>query len=267
MKNSDSIKLAHIVLLSLFISLLFSFSCKNSDTQYDFYQIKIYHLNDKAQEAVMDKFLKEAFIPAVHRAGITKIGVFKPVEGDTIAGNVIIVFIPFKSLKQFEDLPLVLAKDSEYNASGKDYIDAPYNNPPYGRIESIILKAFVEMPQYAVPSYNSKPAERIYELRSYEGATEKIFQRKVEMFNKGGEVKLFQKLGFNAVFYAEVISGSTMPNLMYMTTFSDMKSHDEHWNAFRNAPEWKELSGREEYRNTVSRAVIYLLHPTDYSDI
>jgi hypothetical protein len=35
----------------------------------------------------------------------------------------------------------------------------------------------------------------------------------------GGEVPLFVRLGFNAVFYGEVIVGSHMPNLMYMTTF------------------------------------------------
>ena len=37
-------------------------------------------------------------------------------------------------------------------------------------------------------------------------------------------------------------TGNQMPNLMYMTTYADMKSHDEHWKAFRNHPEWKRFS-------------------------
>ena len=86
------------------------------------------------------------------------------------------------------------------------------------------------------------------------------------MFNQGGEIKLFNSLDFNAVFYAEVISGSTMPNLMYLTTFSDKASHDAHWDAFKNHPDWKKLSALDEYKNTVSRSVIRLLYPTDYSD-
>jgi hypothetical protein len=53
---------------------------------------------------------------------------------------------------------------------------------------------------------------------------------------------------------------------MYMTTFSDMKSHDEHWKAFSSDPEWKKLSGLEEYKNTVSLHLIHLLHPVSYSD-
>ena len=86
------------------------------------------------------------------------------------------------------------------------------------------------------------------------------------MFNEGGEIKLFKSLDFNAVFYAEVISGSTMPNLMYLTTFADMTAHDAHWNAFRDHPDWKKLSAKSEYQHTVSKSVKLLLYPTDYSD-
>jgi hypothetical protein len=86
------------------------------------------------------------------------------------------------------------------------------------------------------------------------------------MFNAGGEVTLFDRLQFNSVFYAEVISGSKMPNLMYMTTFSDLESHDAHWDAFRNAPEWLELKDQPKYQNNVSHADIMLLYPTEYSD-
>ena len=51
--------------------------------------------------------------------------------------------------------------------------------------------------------------------------------------------QFFEKLGFNAVFFGDVISGSDMPNLMYMTTFVDRESRDAHWTAFVDSPEWK----------------------------
>lgn len=57
-----------------------------------------------------------------------------------------------------------------------------------------------------------------------------------------------------------------MPNLMYLTTFSDKKNRDEHWNNFVESPEWKRLSAMEKYKNTVSHADIMLLYPTEYSD-
>ncbi len=122
----------------------------------------------------------------------------------------------------------MLEKDPVYQQAGKAFLDAPYNNPPFDRYESILLKAFTNMPQFRVPSFTTPAAERIYELRSYESATDAKAAKKIEMFNEGGEIAIFEKLGFNAVFYGEVLAGSQMPNLMYMTTFADMKSHDEH---------------------------------------
>ncbi len=110
-------------------------------------------------------------------------------------------------------------------------------------------------------------SERVYELRSYESASEKIFANKVQMFNQGGEISLFDRLGFNAVFYSQVIFGSKMPNLMYMTSFENMPSREEHWKAFGADPFWKTLSGSKEYQNNVQHSDIYFLRPTVYSDL
>lgn len=240
---------------------------KVSAARQEFYQIKIYVFNNKTQENRIDKYLKEAFLPALNRAGITKTGVFKPVESDTAYGKRIYVLIPFKSMTQFLKLSDILEKDVQYKETGKDYLDALHNDPPYDHIESILLKAFIDMPRLQIPQHATSPSERIYELRSYKSATEKLYNKKVHMFNQGGEIKIFEKLKFNAVFYGEVLSGNSMPNLMYMTTFANKAARDEHWDTFRADPDWKTLSGLKEYENTVSRSQIFFLFPTDYSEI
>ena len=86
------------------------------------------------------------------------------------------------------------------------------------------------------------------------------------MFNKGGEIALFKRLGFNAVFYGEVMAGSKMPNLMYMTSFDNMQSRNDHWKTFVDDPEWKKLSAMPEYQHNVSHIDISFLYPTEYSD-
>ena len=215
----------------------------------------------------MDNYLKNAYIPALERAGIEKVGVFKPIESDTVSGNIIIVMVPFKCLDQFDELPALLNNDAQYQADGKDYIESAHDLPPYARIESILLRSFRFMPEFHVPDHSTSTGEQIYELRSYEGATEKLYERKVEMFNEGGEMALFDKLEFNAVFYSEVISGSHMPNLIYMITFENEKSRQEHWNAFGNHPDWNEMKELERYANTESHIDRWLLHPTEYSGI
>ena len=232
----------------------------------DFYQIQVYHLSGKVQEQSVDNFLKLSYIPALHRAGIKSVGVFKPIASDTASGKQIIVWIPLSSLNQIDKLQLLLCNDKIYQTSGTDFLKAPFDQVPFKRKEAILLKAFPNAPKFQIPKFTTKPSERIYELRSYEGPTEYLFAQKLKMFNEGGEIKLFKTLDFNAVFYAEVISGSIMPNLMYMTTFADMPAHDAHWKAFVNHPDWKILSSLPEYQHTVSRIVKILLSPTDYSD-
>jgi hypothetical protein len=231
-----------------------------------YYEVRLYRINSSAQEALTDSYLKDAFIPALHRAGIPTIGVFKPVAADTAYGKLIYVFIPYKTLDQYEMLPDKLKKDQAYALAAKPYIDAPYNAPPFVRYESILSKAFTHMPEYRIPTFTTPKSERIYEYRSYESATEAKADKKIEMFNEGGEIEIFEKIGSNPVFFAKVISGSLMPRLIYMTTYADMKSHDEHWAAFRNHPDWKRLSSMEEYKNTTSKVKPFLLHPTEYSD-
>jgi hypothetical protein len=231
-----------------------------------FYEIRIYRVNKPSQAETTEKYLKDSFIPAMHRAGISTIGVFKPVETDTAYGKLVYVFIPFKILDQYLKLSETLDNDKVYQESGREFLDAPYNNPPFARYESILLKAFTHMPQFRIPAYTTSPAERIYELRSYESATEAKAAMKIKMFNEGGEIGIFEKVGSNAVFYAQVLMGSLRPRLMYMTTYADMKSHDEHWNVFRNHPDWVTLKAQKEYQNTTSKTNPYLLHPTDYSD-
>ncbi len=248
----------------IFLTILFN---SVSVIARDYYQIKVYNLENKAQENMVDAYLKDAYLPALHRAGIKTVGVFKPIEENPAVGTKIFVFIPLKSLGQLETLEDKILKDKEYLMNGQAYLDAKHDNPPFVRIESILLRAFEQQPEFFVPKYDTPKGEQIFELRSYQGPTEKLWHQKVHMFNEGGECALFKKLGFNAIFYGEVLSGSAMPNLMYMTSFADRKSNQEHWDAFRNHPDWNALKDKSEYANTVSHIDKWLCHPTAYSDI
>ena len=263
MKN-NYLKFPVFVILCILSFLLKGCSSQPAGER-DYYEMRIYHYSSPSQEAMIDNYLEKALLPALHRAGIPVAGVFKPVESDTVNKNLVYVFIPYQNLEEWTGLPAKLEADQEYAAAGRDFLDAPYNNPPFDRYETVIAQAFSNMPRYRIPSYDTPRSERIYEYRSYESATEAKAAKKIQMFNEG-EMQIFEKVGSNAVFYAKVISGSQMPRLLYMTTYADMKSHDEHWAAFRASDEWKEMSGLEEYRNTVSKANPFLLYPTSYSD-
>ncbi|RKN81521.1 NIPSNAP family protein [Ulvibacterium marinum] len=246
------------------ITVIFSLSLHAQAREY--YQLKIYSFETDAQQQTTDDYLKTAFLPSLKRLGIQNVGVFKPHPTDEGTPKQTYVLIPFKSIVEFGLLDDTLAKDKTHQETGKTYLEAAHDKAPYTRIESIFMKAFVDMPQMEPSKLEGPRKDRIYELRSYEAATENLYRKKVDMFNAGGEVNLFDQLDFNAVFYAEVLSGANMPNLIYMTTHANREIRDSNWKAFVESAEWEKLKVMPKYQNTVSRNDTRLLYPTEYSD-
>ena len=230
-----------------------------------YFELKVYHLKTARQVAVVDSFLQHQYVPQLHAAGVGTVGVFRAIGNDTATDKRLYVFTPYASLSQWEKLRQTSAP--KLLAAGGTYENAPYTSPAYGRLETVFLKAFDDMTALLAPKLATPKAERVYELRSYEGASEKIFRNKVQMFNAGGEIKLFNRLGFNGIFYGEVLFGAKMPNLMYMTSFANKADRDAHWKAFGDDPEWKRLSALPEYQNNVSHIDITFLQPANYSDL
>jgi len=251
------------IIIAVFFITCFLISGKSFSN--DIYQITVYHFKDAQQEITLDTYLQTAYLPALHRKQIKNVGVFKPIANDTAADKIIYVIVPLKSLTNIQTLQGALDKDSIYVEAGKSYLTASYQNPPYVRMEKIILSAFDKSPAMNLPKLSDDKKDHVYELRSYESATENYHISKVKMFN-AGEINIFSKLNFNAVFYADVIAGSKMPNLMYLTCFENMTEHDAHWKSFSDDPDTKKMFAMDEYKNNVSKADIILMHAASYSD-
>ena len=257
-------------LVLIVISCLFftssSFTTTDKTPRGEYYQLTIYHTKNAEQLSATNAYLKNIYLPALHKNGLTNIGVFSSIDNDTAIDKKLYVLVPFASLQKFETLMNAISTGTLVKNDTSAYTNAAFNKAPYERMETVLLKAFRDMLQLKKPALTAPVTERVYELRSYEGPTEKLYQKKVTMFNEGGEVNLFNRLQFNAVFYAEVLIGSHMPNLMYMTTFNNKTERDEHWKNFVNDTTWKRISVLPEYLNTVSKADIFLLRPAEFSD-
>ncbi len=226
-------------------------------------QLRVYHFQNAQQEQQLDQYLGNAYLPALHKLGFKQVAVFKPLKNSENTDKLIYVLTYSERLENFAKLDVNLEKDKQYLEAGKAYLDLAHSNAPFQRIETILMRAFDGMPFVELPKLKAAKSERVYELRSYEGPTEKLAANKVSMFNNG-EIDIFKKLNFNAVFYGQVIAGSTMPNLMYLTTFENMADREEHWKAF--GPLYKPMSEMPQYQNNVSKNVTILCAPTAYSD-
>jgi len=262
----NKFKSAYFILTVLFCGVIFQSWTPPPKAEREFYQLTVYHFNDAAQEKKIDNYLQNALLPALHKINIKNIGVFKNRSNDTLADKTMYVLIPVRALEEIMKISSKLNTDRDYQAAGADYLNAVYTSSPYSRMETILLHAFSLAPELQLPKLSGERKDRVYELRSYESATEKIFKNKVHMFNEGDEIGLFKRLNFNASFYAEVIAGGKMPNLMYMTCHENKTERDANWKNFVDDPYWKKLSAMPEYQHNVSHIDISFLYPTEYSD-
>jgi hypothetical protein len=263
--NKKILMLATILSLIILLPLA-SWTEAEKKNKREFYQLKIYHYNTMQQEQMLDDYLQNALLPALHKNNISKVGVFKAVANDTATDKTVYVLMPFKNLDAVSKTAEKIIADADYQTTGAAFINAHYKTPAYLREESILLKAFSLAPQMQIPFLKAAKKDRVYELRSYESPSEKIFKNKVHMFNEGDEIGLFKRLNFNAVFYSEVIAGNKMPNLMYMTSFENMEDRNAHWKAFGSDTAWVKLKSMPEYQNNVSHIDITFLRGVAYSD-
>ena len=252
----------------LIVCLLLNVICISVMAQKDIYEIRTYLLKSEDQVQATDQYLKDAYLPAMHRLGFHSIGVFKPLANDTAAIKKIYVLVTYPSVDNWRKTKISLQNDKQYQSAAKPFAEADTNKLPFSRIESALLEAFPDHIKLTPPSIKVN-GETIYELRSYESPTDMLHFKKVTMFNKGGEIVLFKRLDFNAVFYAEVLSGGHLPNLMYMIVFENSASREAHWKSFGAAPEWKKLTADPFYESNISVSHIdsILMHRTEYSDL
>jgi len=227
----------------------------------DYYELRRYEIETKAQKAGMDTFLRDAAIPALNRIGIDPVGVFYPWEGL----SPIYVLLRHKSFNSFVGLTQRLGDDEEFMQAGAAFLDAPSDNPAYKRMTSSLMIAFEGMPHLETPI---KKSGRVLQLRTYESPSIKTGQKKIEMFNTA-EIDIFRKTGLNPVFFGETLVGAKMPNLTYMLLFNDMDERKANWKRFGSSAEWKALRALPEYadKKILCGITNLYLKPADYSQI
>lgn len=236
---------------------------KKSDRQL--LELVQYHMLPGNKKKVMNDFLANAMIPACARIGVGPVGVFEPVHG--VDSLTLFVLIPFQSFESFATSSAKIQADPEFQKASESFYNMPLNDPPYMRMESSLLLAFQDAPKVEVSPLVAEKKSRVFEMRIYESHNGKMARKKVEMFNKGGEISIFRQAGLQPVFFGETLVGQRMPNLTYMVMFPDWAAREKAWDTFRNHPDWKKLSADPYYADTVSNITDLILRPTAYSQV
>src|SRR5580658_7451537 len=205
----------------------------------EYYDLRRYQLTSGPGTKLTDSYFGDALIPALNRLGIGPVGAFSVYFGPETPASYLLM--PSSKLETLVMADLELAKDPVFVKAGAPFWDAPAASPPFIRIESSLLRAFVGYPRVTPPASAAAKGKRLYQLRQYQSPTNADHVRKVEMFH-AGEFEIFKNAGAHAVFYADTLIGPRLPNLTYMLSFPDMASLESAWDKFGADPDWKKLS-------------------------
>ncbi|MBT9331769.1 NIPSNAP family protein [Paracidobacterium acidisoli] len=232
----------------------------------EFYQLRRYQLESGPQSRLTESYFGDALIPTLSRMGMGPVGAFKVDYGPETPTFYLV--IPGSSVETLATLDLRLAEDEEFLKAADPYWNAPANAPAFRRIESSLLEAFQGWPKLTPPPAAATKGKRIYQLRTYESATNRDHTRKIEMFHSG-EFEIFQRSGFQQVFFGDTLIGPKMPCLTYMLSLGSPAELEPKWAAFFGDPQWKKLAADPHFsfEPTVSNVTNLLLSPLSVSQV
>ncbi len=234
-------------------------------TARQYYEVRTYSLGEKGDEAALDQYFRDALLPALERQGIGPVGVLHDPQAEA-ADRQLVLILPYDSPAQLTAVQPGLDADAEYQKAAAEYLNRPADQPAFARVSSELLWAFECMPQLKVPAEVAAGKDRLYELRVYESASERLGALKVDMFNNG-EVPIFLDSGIRPVFFGQAIVGPQQPNLTYLTVYENDEVRQAGWKAFLAHPDWATLKATPKYANTVSKIHKHILHAKPYSQL
>jgi hypothetical protein len=235
------------------------------DDEPEYYELRRYRLLYGPKEKLVHDFLGEVAVPALNRIGIGPVGAFNVLYGPNEPS--LYVLLPHRDLASVATARRRLAEDEAFRREGAGFLDVPLSDPAYVRVESSLLRAFAGMPRLEVPPQAAANGPRLFELRTYESHSDPAALRKIEMFDRGGEIAIFRRTGLRPVFFAETLIGQALPNLVYLLVFDDLAARDAAWDRFSKDPDWEKLAADPYYADTVSAISDFILKPTAYSQV
>jgi hypothetical protein len=228
-------------------------------------ELRRYRLHNGPMAARFTAYAKDALVPALGRLGIAPVGAWNVALGPQ--SPTLHLLVPHRSAESLVTLDARLAADAEYRRAAASFLALPPADPAFLRCDSSLHASVATQPGIEKPVGGAASASRVFELRTYRSPSEPAGRKKIEMFEAGGELAIFRRLGMHSVFFARDLIGAGLPGLTYMLVFADVAAREKAWATFREDPEWLKLRDQPAFADVVSGIDSALLRPTDYSQL
>ena len=247
--------LTSFLMMSVFIFCDSQLKAQTGSPKKQIYEWRIYTLTGEG--TALDAYFKDALIPAYNRNKVS-VGAFKLFKPEEKEQRYLLFVYP--DLATYYSVHQAVWDDNTYQSAARAFFEASAPNPAYSAFETYLCEAFDKIPQMRTPD----KSRTLFEYRNYWSPNEDANKRKIKMFNTE-EIALFDKVGVNSVCYGEVISGTRMPSLTYLTWYKDEETRNAAWSAFSAHPDWNAMRNKPEYKNTATNNQAKLLSPMPYS--
>jgi hypothetical protein len=249
-------KLMYVAIAAIILSLTgfgYNSGMPINKGEKELYEIRTYEIKFGGDQQILIDYLKNVLQPTLKRIGANHFMLFNELANSNPTKLWAIISYPNSQI--YIDSQNLDA-DPQYTKAASGYNALSQDDRVYNRFTSSLLLAFDGMPNMLDPINGAS----LFELRTYEGYSEDAVRRKINMFNKE-EIDLFLKTNLHPVFFGKMIIGPYRPCLTYMLNFKDMEEHDASWKTFVDHPEWKVMSAKKEYANSVSNIRKVFLKP------
>ncbi|MCL2304094.1 MAG: NIPSNAP family protein [Planctomycetaceae bacterium] len=231
-------------------------------------ELRVYTVADLEKKEKLIRVFDEALIPALNRQGIKPVGVFwtnKDInEGKDEFDLSVFVLYAHDSMESALQTNAKLLADKTLREASAAIFEASMAEPRFTTLKSTLMTGFNLCPGIEVPTLAK---DRVLQLRYYKSYNFERNAAKIHMFDEGGELALFRKVGMHPVFFGDTVFGDMMPNLTYMLGFENEDARKLAWKTFVESPEWADIKGRPMYKDTANTIVNIMLKPSPGSQI
>lgn len=231
------------------------------------YELRRYHMHNGTMASRLGAYARDVLVPAFNRVGVAPVGLFNVALGGE--SPTLHVLIPHADAASVATLDERLGTDAEYRKGAETIARLPSGDPPYVRCDSSLHAAVPTFPGIEKPVGAAAGPSRLFELRTYRSHSRPASRKKIEMFEQGGELAIFRRVGLDTVFFARDLVGAGLPSLTYLLVFADPAAREKAWDVFRQDPEWLKLRAQPAYADAeiVSGITATLLRPAEGSQV
>ena len=250
--------------VGLTTAALHSTHAAEAASKREYIELRTYTVRDNRKKAQLIAALDKALIPALNAQGIKPVGVFSRREEEDNFGQNVFVIFPHKTLESAATVSAKLLADETFMKNGGAFFEGTSKDPLYTTYESALMYGFEKCPSIETPVTGK---DRLFQIRYYRSWNIDKNAKKVHMFDHGGELSLFRKVGMHPVFFGDMVFGKLLPNLTYMLGFENDDARKAAWKAFLETPEWAAMKDLPLYADTATEIVNIFLRPSPGSQV